>query len=339
VITRLVELLDAATSEIRTTQPRAATGPDTMVEIAGATYVIDFRSSSSTAQIVVAIEQVRAAASTARPGTIPLVAVPFMGPVGRQRCENAGVSWLDLSGNARIIAPGIRILAEGRPNRFKSRGRPSSVFAPKSARIARWLLMHAGDRLTQREIARATDMDEGFTSRIVSRLVDQGLVVRDKEGRIRPRDPDLLLDAWREVYDFSRHRIIRGHLAARTGEDALRRLARGLQDQGMPYAATGLAASWLLTRFAGFRLTTVYLAEEPSPATLDSLGLREETRGANVWLVVPKDEGVFQGAEEQGEVMCVHPVQTYLDLAGQPERAPEAAEHLRATILKWEIGA
>lgn len=64
-----------------------------------------------------------------------------------------------------------------------------------------------------------------------------------------------------------------------------------------------------------------------------SLGFREEPRGANLWLVVPSDVGVFQGAAEQGGVRCVHPVQAYVDLKAHPERAAEAAEHLRAELL------
>jgi hypothetical protein len=178
-------------------------------------------------------------------------------------------------------------------------------------------------------------MDKGFTSRIISRLEEDGLVAREPDGGIRPRDPDRLLDAWREDYDFAKHQIFRSHLAARSGEEALRLLAEGLQRQRVGHAATGLAAAWLLTRFAGFRLVTVYVAEHPAPKVLERLGLREEERGANVWLVVPKDEGVFQGAEESDRVVSVHPVQAYIDLKDQPERAKEAADHLRAELLRW----
>ncbi|MCC7142596.1 MAG: MarR family transcriptional regulator, partial [Candidatus Eisenbacteria bacterium] len=64
---------------------------------------------------------------------------------------------------------------------------------------------------SQREIAQATGMDEGFTSRIVSRLEEAELLAREPDGGIRLRDPDLLLDAWREDYDFSKHHIFRGH--------------------------------------------------------------------------------------------------------------------------------
>jgi hypothetical protein len=337
VAARLAALLDAAGSDVHVRQDLRAPEADAVIKLAGATFVVEYRGSGATAPISAAIEQVQRSASAVGRRAIPLVVVPFMGPVGRRRCEEAQVAWLDLSGNARIFAPGIRVLIEGQPNQFKSRGRPFSVFAPKSARIARWLLMHPRQPMAQREIAQATGVDEGFTSRIVSRLEEDDLVAREPDGGIRPRDPDLLLDAWREDYDFSKHQIFRGHLAARSGEEVLRLLAGGLQGKRVRYAATGLAAAWLLTRFAGFRLVTMYVAERPAPKVLESLGLREEERGANVWLVVPKDEGVFQGAGDRDGVVCVHPVQAYLDLKDQPERAKEAADHLRTDLLKWNV--
>jgi DNA-binding MarR family transcriptional regulator len=195
--------------------------------------------------------------------------------------------------------------------------------------------MHPGEPLTQREIATATHSDEGYTSKVVSRLEQDGLIIRDKTGAVQPRDLSLLLDTWREAYDFSKHHIIEGHIAARSGDALLRQMADSLSKASAEYAATGLAAAWLLDRFAAFRTTTVYLAEEPTAELLAVLSFREEERGANVWLVMPNDEGVFHGAAEVDGIRCVHPVQVYLDLAAHPERSFEASEKLRNTHLNW----
>jgi hypothetical protein len=335
VANRLAELLGTESTEADVRWEPVEPNVDAIIKLGGLTFVVEWKASSETAPVAAAAEQVRGAASSLGQQAIPLVAVPFMGPAGRRRCEEADVAWLDLSGNARIVAKGIRVLLGGEPNRFKQKGRPSSAFAPKSARIARWLLMYPRQSMAQREIAQATGMDEGFTSRIVSRLAEDELIVREPDGAIRPRDPDLLLDVWREDYDFSKHQIFRGHVPARSGDELLRSLANGLQEQRVRHAATGLAAAWLLTRFAGFRLVTMYVTERPAPELLNLLGFREEARGANVWLVVPKDEGVFHGVDDRDGVACVHPVQAYLDLKDQPERAKEAADHLRAELLTW----
>lgn len=338
IAARLAEWVGIDPSGIRPKTGELLPPSDGIIVMGPFTFVVEWRGSGLTAQIASAIEQVRRRAAKVD-GAVPLVAVPFMGDAGRERCAGANVAWLDLSGNARILAPGLRILVEGKPNRFKRQGRPSSAFAPKSSRITRWLLMHPRQPLTQRELARATDTDEGYTSRLVSRLAQDHLIVRDEGGAIMPRDPDLLLDAWREDYDFTKHRIIRGHVAARSGDGLLRQLADALGKASTAFAATGLAAAWLLDRFAGFRTTTLYLAHDPSPALLEAVSFREDERGANVWLVVPNDAGVFHGASEVDGIRCVHPIQVYLDLGAHPERAEEAARKLRAAHLNWKTDA
>lgn len=321
--------------EVRLEDP---SGADLVITGAGQTFVVEFRRSTNAAPIAAAVKQVQEQGKRIGPGVAPLVAVPFMGDVGRRICDEAGVGWLDLSGNARIVAGGLRVIVDGRPNRFRSAGRPPNLFAPKSSRVVRWLLIHPDKSYTQREIARFTAMDEGFVSRIVSRLVREDYLVREEGLAVRPRDPALLLDAWRETYQFSKHTIYQGHVAARSGDALLKFVCDILSAQNVEHAATGLAAAWAYTRFAAFRIATVYLAREPSSTLTDQLTFREDSRGANLWLVVPNDAGVFHGAAEKDGIRCVHPVQAYLDLKGHPERASEAAERLRGDFLNWRRG-
>jgi hypothetical protein len=244
-----------------------------------------------------------------------------MGDVGRKLCEDSNISWADLSGNADISAPNLRILIEGHPNLYKNLGRPSSPFAPKSARISRWLLINAGKSMTQRELSSATNMDEGYTSRIVSRLEDEELISRKNDGSIVVSDPDLLLDSWREKYDFKKNRIIKGHIAARSSNEILKKISDFLLDKDILNAATGLSGAWLYCKFAAFRIVSFYIEENLSRNLFKFLGFREEERGSNVWFVVPKDEGVFHGAEKVDGIHCAHPVQVYLDLSGHPKRS------------------
>jgi hypothetical protein len=181
-------------------------------------------------------------------------------------------------------------------------------------------------------------MTEGFVSRIASRLEHDGYVLRDPGGALRVKDPQLLLDAWRDEYRFDKHTIIQGHVTARSGDALTRFVSDTLSATSMEHAATGLAAAWQLTHFATFRIASFFVAETPPKALREKLGFREEARGANLWLVVPNDVGVFQGAEPREGVRCVHPVQAYVDLKAHPERAPEAAEHLRSELLTWRRG-
>jgi hypothetical protein len=320
----------------RTAGPNASA--DLVIKAGSSRLVIEFKGAGDAASVTRAVEQVTGYAKALGRGAIPVVAVGFMGDVGRRICERAGVSWLDLSGNARIVAPGLRIVLSGNPNRFKRPGRPSTVFAPKSSRVVRQLLLEPDRSYNQRELARLTRIDEGFVSRIVRRLVADRHLDRDGDGAVRVVDPDVLLDAWLEAYDFSKHTIQAGHVSTRTSEELVRKLSGEFSRRNMGYALTGLGAAWALTEHAGYRLVTFFVAEEPADEVLAEVGFRDEPRGANVWLVVPNDVGVFDGAEDRGGVQVVHPVQAYLDLKGQPERAREAGEDLRNKLLRSSAG-
>jgi hypothetical protein len=330
----MADLLAVPESEVRV-RASASGDVDAVVTAVGQTFAVELTEAASAGPVAAHAERVASAAKALRKRTIPLVAVPFMGPSGKDACERAGVSWLDFSGNAHIVAPGIRIIVDGRPNKFPKRGRPSSAFAPKSSRIARWLLMHPTKAMAQREISQATGVSEGLVSRVVSRLEEEHYIVRDDGGLVRVPNPQLLVEAWQDEYRFSKHSIIQGYLAARSGDALTRFVADALSAAEVEHAATGLSAAWQLTRFAGFRTATFFVDAEPSVPLKSDLGFREDARGANLWLVVPNDAGVFQGADERDGVRCVHPVQAYLDLKDHPERAADAAERVRAEFLNW----
>ena len=306
---------------------------DYKVSVGDLRFDAEYKASASTASVSAAIKGLK---NLIQESSIPLLVVPYMGEVGQRLCDEASVSWIDLSGNAKIVAEGVRIWIEGRPNKFVERGRPPNVFAPKSSRIARQLLLHPRSYQTQAELARQTELGDGYVSKIVRRLRKEDYVEQDEQGAVRPRDANLLLDAWHEVYDFSRHRIIKGHIATRSGQELLRKLVAKLKQKKVNYAATGLGAAWLYNNFAVFRLASIYLALMPTKKLLNEIEFKAEPRGANVWLIVPDDDGVFHGCHEQAEVRCVSPVQTYLDLKGHSERARDAALELRREHLNWE---
>jgi hypothetical protein len=310
-------------------------GHDLVVRYGPLRMLVELKAAGDAATVARAANQLKAHAA-ADSKALPVLGVPYMGEVGKALCSQAGISWYDLSGNADISAPGLRILIEGKHNKFLRRGRPSTAFAPKSARIARRLLIDPCQAFRQQELAAAVGLDDGFTSRIVKRLVEDGLLARDKNRAIRVVDPDRLLDAWRETYDFTKHTLIKGVIAARESGALVQLLGEAFEKAGLKHAATGLAGAWRLSPFAGFRIATFFVEQRPSDEVMKALYFREEPRGANVWLAVPNDEGVFDGAREVDGVSCAHPVQVYLDLLGHPERAQEAAVELRKQLLSWK---
>ena len=305
------------------------------------TFAVECRIATSAAALYHAIRALKArvaqtSASELSAQVVPLLVVPFMGPTGRSLCEDEACSWLDLSGNANIRTPGLLVRIEGKPNRFKRRGRPASAFSPMASRITRLLLTYPDLEFPQRELARRTEIDEGYVSRIVRNLADQGLVTK-RGNFVRAPDPDLLLRAWLDDYDFDKHRRIAGHIPARDGDELIRNLAGALADQPHQptYAATGLAAAWCMGRYAAFRTASVYVHHEDAVDDLRDLSFRQTDRGANVWILVPADRGVFEGVATRDGVHCVAPVQVYMDLHAHPERAHEVALEVRRRHLHW----
>lgn len=305
---------------------------DAVVDASGLVFAVEWKRSGSPGHVANAIRQLEKSKERVRYGVIPVLAVPYMGEAAQELCAQAELCWLDLSGNARIIAPGIFYQNLGNPNRFRRAGWPESAFGTKGARITRRLLMKPDRPVKQRTLAFSTGLDEGHTSRIVGKLVEAGLVERGKDG-VRVTDSNALLAAWRDDYRFDRHHVIRGHIASRGGEQLTQAIAAVLSRREEPYAATALPAAWLWTRYAGFRLSTVYVSTLPAAGLKEELGFREEDRGPNTWLVVPNDEGVFDGAELVDGIRCVHPVQAYVDLKNHPERSKEAAEEIRRRLF------
>jgi hypothetical protein len=313
------------------------TGVDLIVEHGRLRLAVEVKATSDSSAVGAAIANAKTQAPRVSRNAIPVVAVPYMGEVGRRLCAEADVCWFDLSGNARIVGPGLRIIIEGKPNKFLRRGRPSSAFAPKSARIARHLLIQPQRSFLQQELSRETGLDDGFTSRIVHRLEQDKLLDRAKDGRVKVANPDLLIDAWSEVYNFDKHTIVSGHVSARNSENLLAHLGKAMEDKAIRHAATGLGAAWLQTEFSGFRLVTFFVEERPTDVFFKEVGFRQEPKGANVWFVIPDDIGVFDGSENVKGIACVHAVQAYVDLLAHPERAKEAAAELRSRLLRWNF--
>lgn len=329
----LADLLGEPASSLRF-EPSADERVDfVLLDTAKRRWLCEVKGSSGPAQIASVAERLRDAASS---DGIPVVVVPFMTPAGASAAARLGLNWIDLAGNARIRAGGVRVVVEGRPDWRSSRGRPSSPFAPRSARVTRALLSDASRWWRQRDLVAATGLNDGSVSRVVRRL-DQELLLERRGRELRPRDPDALLDAWAQDYRFTAHDVVPAHVSG-SGIEAARELGTRLGALGLRYAFTGLPAAWAIDQFASFRLASVYV-DGDARETMDRLELRPGERGANVQLVCPNDDGVFDGAGEHDALSCASAVQVYLDLLHLPERAAEAAEHLRSHHLRWQHAA
>jgi hypothetical protein len=308
--------------------------PDFLVRLGRRKLAIEWASSGSPGAVRRALSRLKAWKRAAAARRSCVLAVPWMTRGGQAECERARQDWLDLAGNARLRTPGLVVRIEGRNPAPLPRGRPRNALARKSSRLARVLLESGRPRITQRELSQKAELDEGFTSRVVRRLADAALVARSASGDITVPDKWKLADSWREARRPLSLVRLQGHVDARTGTDLLRKLSDGLARNKHRHAATGLAAAWQHTRFAGFRLVTVYVDPAPTAAWLADIGFVEEPTGSNVWLMVPDDDSVWSAVSGVHGVPCVSPLQAWLDLKDMPERSDEAAQSLVPLIEK-----
>jgi Holliday junction resolvase len=312
----------------------ASPGPDTadlVVELPGELprLIIEIKPSSRSAQIRAGIEQVTAYAEAL--GGVPVLAVPHMGEAGARLAESAGVGFVDLSGNASIVAAGLVVHITGRPNRAPEQGRPSSPFAPASARVVRALLCRPDRWWHQFDLVDVTGLSAGQTSKVARRLADENLVEIREDRAIHAVDSYALLDAWEADYPrFASGTVLDGHVSG-SGFELTRTSLQKIHDQDPNAALTGLSAAWAYDKFVTFRLASIYVDDVDSAA--EWLGMRVEPRGANIRLIQPNDPGILNFADEPGGMRCVSRVQTYLDLGLLPERAAEARDHLRKELF------
>jgi hypothetical protein len=308
-------------------------GYDLRIAAGGRQWLAEVKSSSTPAVVASAAERLERYAGLSEKLGVPLLVVPYMTPAGARLAAERGLNWIDLSGNARLRDGELYVWVEGRPNQFPLRGRPSSAFAPKSARISRVLLLEPSRWWRQKDLARKSGLDDGHLSRVVRRLGDEGFL-EYRAGEFRPREPQMLLDAWADAYRFDRHDIVTAHMSG-SGNELSADLHQRLVAAGVDHAFTGLSAAWEMAHHARYRLNSVYVSGDPR-AAIEAAGLRRSDRGANVQVIGPDDEGVFAGVRTVERLPCVSAPQVYLDLLNLPERAREAADQLRSDGLLWD---
>lgn len=289
----------------------------------------------STGEIHHRLQQSRLNMGRSNTDSIPLLCVPFMKEAGKIICQEEQMSWFDLSGNAHITTNTLHIFIEGKANKYPDIGRPSNLFASKSSRIVRWLMMYPNKPWTQRLLSQHTGVSEGFVSRIVKGLLNEHYIIKHNR-KIQVSHPTMVLQAWKEAYDFDHHTIIKGHIPARNMEQLTKRLQQILSNIDIQYALSGLAGAWMISPFAQYQTTTCYISQVPNQHLLQELGFRQTNLGANMWFVIPDDEGIWEGVTPLTElaIPTVHPFQVWLDLKAHPERADEASEVIFQHILR-----
>jgi len=267
------------------------------------------------------------------PGNGPsLVIAPYLSPAVRERLQEAGLAFVDLTGNIRVelSRPGLFISSRGAdvdPNR---KARPSrSLRGAKAGRIVRALVDFKEPRRV-RELARQANVDPGYVSRVLALLDREALIDRQGRGRIAKVDWPRLLRRWAEEAPLES----RGTQATCLEPRGIAVLLSKLEQLDIQYAITGTLAASKVAPLTPPRLAMIYV--ENLERAMTDLGLRAAESGANVLLVEPGDTVVFTGAITEDGLSRVALSQAVVDLLTSPGRGPAEAEELIDWMVKNE---
>lgn len=270
------------------------------------------------------------------PQATPIFIAPYISPAVRQLCEEKGVGFLDLEGNARIAFGGVFIERVVTDKPVVEQRELKSLFRPKSAHVLRVMLREPGRAWRVTELSEISGVSLGHVSNVRTGLIDREWARASDDGLVLSA-PDALLDAWRDSYTAPAGERLRFYtpLHGSAFEDAARSALRADDAPGRAAFASFSAAQWLSPY--GRTGTHYFFADDEGLRKLQAaLSLTPTSKGENVVVTVPKDLGLLADTVEPApSAVCTSAVQTYLDLSIAGERGAEAADHLRQERLSW----
>lgn len=295
-----------------------------------ATLIVEARRTVEGRDVASVREQIDNAAEQT-PGAEGLVVARYLSPPVRAKLTDAGLSYIDATGNMRIelTKPGLYVSdrrADSDP--WRGPGRPRGTLkGDPAARVVRAIADFAG-QWKVRDLVDVSEASTGSAYRVVEFLEREGMATRDADGQVDVPDWAQVLRRWSDDYGFVRTNQVTRWIAPRGLPDLVERIAAS--DDGLRYAVTGTIAAAEWAAYAPARLAMIYVAD--STAIAEAWDLRAADAGANVLLAQPKFDVVFERSLRTVDGVAVaSPSQVVVDLMTGPGRNPSEAEEL----LEW----
>lgn len=267
-----------------------------------------------------------------RGGTRPgLLIAPSLSEVLVEHCRERGLSCVDLNGRQWIRAKGVLVDRKPSERRYRPSLLVPDVFQPKSSRLVRALLSQPDCTWSQGELGARTGLSPGLVSRLVRHLVNEGFVAQDNRA-LRVSRTKALLDAWAERDDWAKRTTVRQYSLLESDVETVARKLAKVFPAGEPLVFTQWFAANLRHPYTIPPLVSAYVARFPTEKLERELRARQVVDGGTLWLVVPKDDGVFRETQRVGDFTLACDAQVYLDLQHAGLRGPEQAKALR----EWE---
>ncbi|UCF60134.1 MAG: hypothetical protein JSV37_10230 [Anaerolineaceae bacterium] len=269
------------------------------------------------------------------PDAYGIVVAPYVSPKSQQICDEAGVGFVDLARNCKLVIENIFIQNIGHPNPYTRDKSRASIYAPKASRVLRVLLSHSIKKIWKtKSMATETGLSYGHIHKVRKRLEDREWINDSKSG-FSLKEPMELLREWTANYTFRSNRSFDFYSMDNLGQIE-EKIGAG-QKNGARTALTGFSGAARYAPMVRYQNIFAYVEEEPEMLALDA-GFKAVNSGPNVTLLRPYDAGVFYGSRRFEGIAVVSPVQLYMDLMTMPGRGEEAAEALLEKEIKstWQ---
>ena len=263
-------------------------------------------------------------------GNQPILFVaPYVGERVRSLLVEENVSYVDLTGNVRISLdyPGIFIETEGATSDPSATKQRSSLRGAKAGGVVRALVDNVPP-FSAAEIAAAAGVNEGYLSRILATLRDEGLIERESFGPVTRVDWAALLRRRAQSADlFRRGRSLR-YVARQGAAAVLEELRRRSPSSPLPMVTGSFAAA----RLAPVAAPTLLVVYAPvADALAAELDLLPTDAGADTVLIEPENDVVFTGCQRDGGIAWAAPSQAAIDCLSGSGRMPSEGE----AVLEW----
>lgn len=269
------------------------------------------------------------------PGRVGMVASRYLAKSVRERLADAGISYVDATGNLLLQAesPGLFIFDRGDDrDPWRGPGRPKGTLKGEpAAKVVRALLDFPGPWKV-RELVEVSGASTGSVYRVLEFLESEELATRDAQGLFEIADWQAVLQRWSRDYQFLHTNVVTRWIAPR----GIKSFLDQVRDSPIyGYALTGSIAAEAWAPYAPARSAMVYVADAERAA--GAWGLRPTDSGANVLLAKPTYDVAFERTVEALHgLQLAAPTQVAADLMTGPGRSPAEAEELMDWMVRNE---
>lgn len=256
---------------------------------------------------------------------------PYITTESANICIEAGIGYIDLSGNCRLSFQNTYIQKTNFPNKFLKRRDLMSLYSPKTERVLRVLLTYPYKEWRTVFLSSVADVNQGLVTQIKKKLLNREWIKPSGLGFIVEK-PEQILNEWEKNYKITRNRKIDFYTFLSPSELEIE-LKSICEKENFIYALSGFSAANYLAPSVRNQKTTAYILGNIEDIGTQ-LNLKRVNSGANVTLYYPYDNGVFWETQEINQVRITSPIQTYLDLIQSKGRGEEAAQSIFKEVLK-----